>query len=93
MTDLLLKTKGKPGRPRTVTAHAWIDRKRPTEPWKSHVYVGNARVHVLTTATTDRTKALDFNRCHLIQALQSKLPTTTTTPEHQLHLELLTGAA
>lgn len=87
MIDLLPRIKGKPGRPRTVSAHAWIDRKNARAPWKSNVYVGNGRVHVLSTSTMDRAKALDFNRAHLLHSLQSKIAQSHPT-ESQIHLEL-----
>jgi hypothetical protein len=85
MTDLLPREKGRPGRRRTVTASAWIARRRKHGPWHSHVYVGTGRVHVLTTATTDAAKALEFNRIHLLQVLSRSAPCTASI-EEQLHL-------
>jgi hypothetical protein len=86
MTDLLPPEKGRPGRRRTVTANAWIDRRGKRGPWQSHVYAGCGRVHVLSAGTPDRAKALEFNRCHLLQILHAK----PATPSEEVQLHLLT---
>jgi hypothetical protein len=69
---LFPEDKPRPGRGRAVTAHAWIARRGRSAPWQSHVYAGGRRVHVLSTATRQREKALAFNRCHLLQVLSAK---------------------
>lgn len=71
MSELIPREKGSPGRVRTVTASAWIARRHAGGNYHSHVYVGKGRVQVLSTHTAERTKALEFNRCHLIQSLKS----------------------
>lgn len=69
MNELLPKPKGKPGRQRTVTAKAWISRAKPGAAFSSKVSLGDGVVHVLSTSTRVRAKALDFNRCHLLLRL------------------------
>jgi len=70
MNELIPREKGSPGRVRTVTASAWIARRHRGGNYHSHVYVGTGRVQVLSTHTVERVKALEFNRCHLLQALK-----------------------
>lgn len=69
MSDLIPKPKGKPGRQRTVTAKAWISRAGKGGVFSSKVSLGDGVVHVLSTKTTRRSKALEFNLCHLRQRL------------------------
>ncbi len=85
ISDLIPPEKGRPGRRRTVTANAWIARAGKRGPWQSHVYAGRGRVHVLSTGTPDRAKALRFNRCHLLQILHAKPATSNEEIQLPLH--------
>ena len=71
MPDLITLPKGSPGRRQTVTARAWISRPATGRRaiFQSHVSLGDGKVFTLTTATPRRSKALDFNRSHLLAKL------------------------
>jgi len=68
---LIPPPKLKPGRQRTVTAKAWISRASAGGVFQSKVSLGDGVVHVLSTKTRRRDKALCFNRCHLLHRLKS----------------------
>jgi hypothetical protein len=78
MDELIPREKLGPGRRRNVTARAWIARLRPKGNFHSHVYVGGRRVEVLSTGTAEQSKALEFNRCHLLHLLK---PKSAATPD------------
>ena len=74
MPELIPKLHGKPGRQRTVTAKAWISRVKSGGVFYSKVSLGDGMVHVLSTKTSRRGKALEFNLCHLRQRLVPVIP-------------------
>ncbi len=79
MSELLPKPKGCPGRKRTVTAKAWISRRVRGGEFLSNVSLGDGRVHVLTTSTRRRSRALSFNLAHLLSKLRP-LPVNPSDP-------------
>ena len=83
MTDLVPREKKSPGRKRVTTASAWVSREKGRRFWISNVYVGSGRVQTLSTGTVSRVKALDFNRCHLLKALNGQVASQHAN-EHQL---------
>ncbi len=67
--DLLPRAPASPGRKQTVTAQAWIERASRKVNFISRVSLGKGRIYDRSTHTTIRAKALDFNRCHLLELL------------------------
>ena len=90
MNELLAKPKGTPGRQRTVTAKAWISRDKAGSIFRSKVSLGDGIVHVLSTSTARRDKALDFNRCHLLSRLSATTAMPAQAPASQALLPTLT---
>lgn len=87
MVDLIGKQPQRRGKKRVTTARAWISRD-PNRPfWISNVYVGGSSVHSLSTKTKWRERALDFNRCHLMQALAKTSAPRIEKPHASKQLE------
>lgn len=94
MSELIPRGKSPSGRRRAVTARAWITRPQRLGNYHSHVYLGgDGRVKVLSTATADRRKALEFNRCHLLHLLAMSPAPAAKTEQHQSELIEYFGAS
>jgi hypothetical protein len=83
--DLLPRVNSAPGRKQTVTASAWIERPSRKANFISRVSLGKGRIYDLSTHTTLREKALEFNRCHLLSLLNRPDRKSTAAPAEQLH--------
>jgi len=83
MPDLFHQPKLKSGRQRTVTAKAWISRARTGGVFQSKVSLGDGVVHVLSTKTRRRDKALAFNRCHLLHRLKENPKSQIINHKHE----------
>lgn len=89
MKELFATPAGKPGRKQTVSASAWIDRENRKSDFQSKVSLGKGRVYKKSTQTTDRAKALDFNRAYLLELLlRGPSVAPSQTKESQEHLPL-----
>ena len=85
--DLIPKEIGKAGRKQTVSARAWISREERGSNFMSNVSLGKGRAYKLNTETRNRSKALDFNRAHLLKLLLARpSEKSKSQSDHQLLL-------